>query len=146
MLTVSLNTTNGSDHVKAVKIPAAQRSLLLAGAGHVTGWELWRARRLMRWCGQLPAGGVLTADGGMAAGCCMHYSFFRWRIWLHRHPGTRPVPADLRAALDGRGPMPEWFRKEAPATEHENPAAAEPPAGRQRPAKAGSHPITPPRA
>lgn len=94
--------------MEAVKIPREQRILLLAGARNVTRFRVWRTMHLKRWCGELPEGGVLTATG-LASGCCQHYSFFRWRILIHRHPGDRPVPADLQAALRGEAPVPEWF-------------------------------------
>jgi hypothetical protein len=94
--------------MKAIRIPRGQRILLIAGQKHVTRLELLRVLWLKRWAGELPAGGVLTA-AGLAAGCCGHYSVFRWRILLHRHPGDRPVPADMEAALCGKAPVPEWF-------------------------------------
>lgn len=85
--------------------------MLLAGATRVTRWQLLRRLYLTRWCGQLPEGGVLTASGALTFGWCRHCSFFRWRILLHRHPGDRPVPGDLQAALRGEAPVPEWFTK-----------------------------------
>lgn len=97
--------------MEAVKIPREQRILLLPldGRKHfLPGLLVWRTLHLKRWCGQLPDGGVLTATG-LASGCCGHYSFFRWRILLHRHPGDRPVPDDLQAALRGEAPVPDWF-------------------------------------
>jgi hypothetical protein len=100
--------------MRATRIPKDQRIMLLAGRNQITRPDLLRAMYLTRWAGQLPRGGVLTAQGGLAAGCCGRYSFFRVRIWLHRHPGDRPVPADMRAALDGTGPVPEWFTKGGP--------------------------------
>lgn len=96
--------------MKTFKIPPDQRILLLAGERRITRWKLFRIRRLTRWGGTLPEGGVLT-ETGLAAGCCGHYSLFRWRIILHRHPGDRPVPEDMRAALRGEAPVPEWFRE-----------------------------------
>lgn len=94
--------------MRAARIPRDQRILLLAGRTRITRWDLLRAKYLTRWAGQLPDGGVLTPTG-LAAGCCGHYSFTRIRTRLHRHPGDRPVPADMQAALDGTGPVPEWF-------------------------------------
>lgn len=99
--------------MKAVKIPREQRILLLAGATRVTRWRLFRTLYLKRWCGQLPDDGVLTATGALSGGSCRHYSFWRWRILLHRHPGDRPVPEDLLAALRGEAPVPGWFKKSA---------------------------------
>jgi hypothetical protein len=96
--------------MEAVKIPREQRLLLLAGATHVTPLRVLRTLYLKRWCGRHPRGGVLTPTG-LAGGCCGHYSFFRWRILFHRHPGDRPVPDDLQAALRGEAPVPEWFAK-----------------------------------
>ena len=104
--------------MRATRIPREQRILLLAGRTHLTRLDLLRAIYLTRWAGQLPEGGVLTPTG-LAAGCCGHCSFFRIRIWLHRHPGDRPVPADMLAALDGTGPVPEWFTKGVPRPEQE---------------------------
>jgi hypothetical protein len=89
--------------VEAVKIPKGDRVLLVNP-------EHPRRFRFKRWAGQLPDGGVLTATG-LAAGCCGHYSFFRWRILLHRHRYDRPVPEDMKAALRGEAPVPEWFLK-----------------------------------
>lgn len=97
--------------MKAARIPRDQRLLLLAGASRTTRLQVLRTLYCKRWCGQLPDGGVLTASGALAAGCCQHYSFFRWRILLHRHRGDRPVPGDLQAALRGEAPVPEWFKK-----------------------------------
>ncbi len=94
--------------MRAVKIPRDQRLLLLAGETQVTRLRLLRALYLTLWAGQLPKGGVLTPTG-LAAGACGHYSFFRWRILLHRHPGDQPVPEDMNAALRGQAPVPEWF-------------------------------------
>lgn len=94
----------------ATRIPRDQRILLLAGRKRITRWRVFRALYLTRWAGQLPEGGVLTPRG-LAAGACGHYSFFRWRIVLHRHPGDRPVPADMQAALRGEAPVPEWFTR-----------------------------------
>jgi hypothetical protein len=87
--------------MRAAKIPADLR-------------PLFRGRH---WTGQLRPGGVITAGGGMAAGACGHSRWFRWQIWLHRHPGDRPVPADMRAALRGDAPVPAWFtgRTDRPA-------------------------------
>lgn len=96
--------------MKATRIPRNQRILLLA-SGRITRLRAFRVLFLTRWAGQLPAGGVLTPRG-LAAGACGHYSAFRWRILLHQHPGDRPVPADMRAALCGEAPVPEWFRKQ----------------------------------
>jgi hypothetical protein len=98
--------------MEAVKIPRDQRLLLLAGAKHVTPLYVWRTLHLKRWAGQLPDDGVLTATNALVAGCCGHYSFFRWRLLLHRHPGDRPVPDDLQAALRGEAPVPQWFKGE----------------------------------
>ena len=92
--------------MEAVKIPKDQRVLLLAGAKHVTPLRLLRTLYLKRWSGQ--RGNVLTPMG-LTSGFCGHCSFFRWRILLHRHPGDRPVPDDLQAALRGDAPMPDWF-------------------------------------
>jgi hypothetical protein len=94
--------------VRAAKIPRDQRILLFDFSKPVTRLRLFRVQRLTRWAGQLPPGGVLTPTG-MAGGACGHYSFFRWRIWLHRHPADRPVPADMQAALRGEAPVPDWF-------------------------------------
>lgn len=94
--------------MRAVKIGRDQRLLLLAGETQITRLRLFRALYLTRWAGRLPEGGVLTPTG-LAAGACGHYSFFRLRILLHRHPGGRPVPEDMQAALRGRAPVPEWF-------------------------------------
>jgi hypothetical protein len=94
--------------VKAVKIRIEERMLLLAGEGRVTRWHLLRTLYLTRWAGQLPAGGVLT-QSGLAAGWCGHGSFSRWRILVHKHPGDRPVPEDMNAALRGDAPVPRWF-------------------------------------
>lgn len=96
--------------MEAVKIPRDQRILLLAGAKHITPPRVLRTLYFKRWCGQHPPGGVLTPTG-LACGCCGHYSFFRWRILFHRHPGDRPVPDDMQAALRGEAPVPQWFRK-----------------------------------
>jgi hypothetical protein len=92
----------------AVKIPREQRLLLLAGAKRITRRRVLRTLLFKRWAGQLPKGGVLTATG-LAGGCCGHYFCFRWRLRLHRHPGDRPVPEDMRAALRGEAPIPTWF-------------------------------------
>lgn len=92
----------------AVKIPRDQRILLLAGRRRITRWGLFRVQHLTRWTGELPPEGVLTPTG-LAGGCCQHYSFFKLRILAHRHPGDRPVPEDMRAALRGEAPVPEWF-------------------------------------
>jgi hypothetical protein len=97
--------------VEAVKIPRDQRILLLAGAKRVTLLRLLRTLLLKRWAGDLGEHGVLTATGGLAAGCCGHYSFWKWRILLHRHPDDRSVPEDMRAALRGEAPVPAWFRE-----------------------------------
>lgn len=94
--------------MKCVKIPREQRLLLLAGETRLTRWRLIRAAYLTRWAGQYPEGGVLT-PAGLAAGCCGHYSLLRWRFLLHRHPDDRPVPEDMKAALRGEAPVPEWF-------------------------------------
>jgi hypothetical protein len=94
--------------MRAVKIPREQRILLLDLEKRVTRLSLVRALYLTRWAGQLPEGGVLTPTG-LAAGACGHYSFFRWKLLLHRHPGDRPVPEDMEAALRGEAPVPEWF-------------------------------------
>lgn len=99
--------------MKAFKIPREQRILLLAGATRITYLHVLRTRYLTRWAGELPDGGVLTATG-LAAGCCGHYSFFRWRILLHKHPGDRPVPEDMQAALRGEAPVPGWFTEGHP--------------------------------
>jgi hypothetical protein len=87
--------------VKAVKVPRGQR-ILLFDSKHPFAFLF------KRWAGKLPEGGVLTPTG-LAAGCCGHYSFFRWRILVHRHPGDRPVPEDMQAALRGEAPVPRWF-------------------------------------
>ena len=97
--------------MKTFKIPKDQRLLLLAGAKHVTRWRLLRTLYLTRWGGQRPEGGVLTDAGALTAGPCGHYSFFRLRILLHRHPGDRPVPEDMQAALRGEAPVPGWFTR-----------------------------------
>lgn len=98
--------------MRAVKIPREQR-IFLIDPGRVTPFRVFRAMHLTRWAGQLPAGGVLTPAGpgrwSLAAGGCGHFSFFKWRVLLHRHPGGRPVPGDLKAALRGETPIPEWF-------------------------------------
>jgi hypothetical protein len=90
------------------RIPRDQRILLLAGRKNLTRWTVLRALYLTRWAGQLPPGGVLT-PAGLAAGCCGHYSFTRWRFPLHRHRGSQPVPADMEAVLRGEAPVPDWF-------------------------------------
>ena len=90
----------------AVKIPLRSR-LLLVGPRH----PLSPKPLFQRWAGQLPPGGVLT-ETGVAGGWCGHTSVFRWRIRRHTHPGDRPVPADLQAALRGEAPVPDWFRGE----------------------------------
>jgi hypothetical protein len=102
--------------MEAAKIPREQRILLLAGATRVTRLRLLRTLYLTRWAGERPVGGVLTPTG-LAAGFCGHYSFFRWRILLHRHPGDRPVPADMQAALRGEAPVPAWFTEGRPPGE-----------------------------
>ena len=101
--------------MKATRIPRDQRILLLAGLtpGQITRWRLLKVRYLTRWAGQLPEGGVLTPTG-LAAGCCGHFSFTRWRFPLHRHPGDRPVPEDMQAALRGEAPVPQWFAEGRP--------------------------------
>jgi hypothetical protein len=107
--------------MRAVKVPRRHRILLLDPEKRVTRLRLFRALYLTRWAGRLPDGGVLTL-AGLAAGACGHYSFFRWRILLHRHPGDQPVPQDMKAALRGEAPVPEWFlqgrRPGASAGEH----------------------------
>jgi hypothetical protein len=103
--------------MRATRIPRDQRIMLLPmdrKKHFLPGLLVWRTLHLKRWTGELPEGGVITASGGMACGCCQHYSVFRWRILLHRHPGGRPVPEDMKAALRGEAPVPEWFRGERP--------------------------------
>lgn len=94
--------------MKAAKIPREQRPLLLLGHPRITRWRILQTLYLTRWSGRLPDGGVLTPTG-LAGGCCGHYSFWRLRILLHRHPGDRPVPEDMQAALRGEAPVPAWF-------------------------------------
>lgn len=93
--------------MKAVKISRENRMLLRACGVH-------RPAFLLRWLGELPEDGIITRrpDGGwrMECGCCGHYSLFRWRILLHRHRGARFVPEDMKAALRGEAPVPEWFK------------------------------------
>lgn len=91
--------------MKAVKIRKQTRVLLYDP-------QRPKSRRylLKRWGGRLPDGGVLTAEGALAAGSCGHYSFWKLRILLHGHRGDRPVPSDMRAALRGEAPVPAWFR------------------------------------
>ena len=76
--------------MEAVKIPRDQRILLLAGTSRATRLHVWRTLHLKRWAGQLPPGGVMTPTG-LAAGCCGHYSFWKLRILLHKHPGDKPL-------------------------------------------------------
>jgi hypothetical protein len=90
--------------MEAVKIPVRTR-LLLMGPQHPLSLRPF----LKRWAGELPPGGVLTATGGLQCGCCGHYSFWKRRILRHQHPGDRPVPADMQAALRGEAPVPHWF-------------------------------------
>jgi hypothetical protein len=99
--------------MEAVKIPREQRILLLTGAPHVTYLRLLRTLYLTRWAGQHDTVLIATGFGpvGLASGYCGHYSFFRWRIWLHRHRDYRPVPEDMKAALRGEAPVPAWFRE-----------------------------------
>lgn len=95
--------------MEAVKIPRDQRILLIPvdGKKHfLPDLLVWRTLHLKRWAGQ--RGDVLT-ETGLTSGFCGHCSFFRWRILLHRHPGDRPVPEDVKAALRGEAPLPEWF-------------------------------------
>ena len=106
--------------MKAFKIPADQRILLLDPRKRVTRLRLVRALYLTRWAGELPEDGVLTPRG-LAAGCCGHYSAFKWRILLHRHPGDQPVPEDMKAALRGEAPVPGWFRQAGAALRGEEP-------------------------
>jgi hypothetical protein len=96
--------------MRAIKIPREQRILLLPWSTprRITRLTLLRAMYLKRWAGELPEGGVLTPNG-LRGGCCGHYSFWKLRILLHKHPGDRPVPPDLQAALRGEAPVPEWF-------------------------------------
>ena len=94
--------------MNSVKIPWNQRYLLLAGRTRITLWQIAGTLLLKRWAGELPPEGVLT-ETGLAAGCCGHYSFWRWRIRRHEHPGDRPVPDDMRAAMRGDAPVPDWF-------------------------------------
>lgn len=93
--------------MRAFKISRDNRALL-ASCG------VTRPRFMLRWTGELPEGGVLTElpDGRyrLSCGACGHYSLFRWRLLLHRHPGDRPVPADVEAALRGDAPLPQWFK------------------------------------
>lgn len=93
----------------AAKIPLRQRILLYDGTR--SAWRSVARAYLKRWAGQLPDGGVLTATGGLASGCCGHYSFWKRTLTRHEHPGERPVPADLQAALRGEASIPGWFRE-----------------------------------
>lgn len=100
--------------MRAAKVPFEQRILLINFDRPLTPWSMFRTLYLTRWCGQLPKEGVLTPTGGMKCGACGHYSFFRWRFLLHRHPELRPVPEDMLAAIRGEAPVPEWFKQGRP--------------------------------
>jgi hypothetical protein len=101
--------------VRAFKISRENRALLRA-----CGVD--RPALMLRWAGELPEGGVITVrpDGGyrMSSGACGHYSLFRWRLRLHRHPGDLPVPEDMKAALRGEAAVPEWFQAALPMSSY----------------------------
>lgn len=101
--------------MEAVKTPIRTRLLLMNPQRPLSPRPFFK-----RWAGELPLGGVLTESGGLEGGCCGHYSFWKRCILRHQHPGDRPVPADLQAALRGDALLPDWF------LEHRDPPAADP--------------------